>query len=173
MSLITIPAHSLVIRPVTEADADVILDVYRQCEDFLALGPVSTASMDMVRKDLEISHEMGGVFCGIYINDGNMIGVIDYVPGNFEGEPRHACLSLLMIAAAFRKKGIGDAVVEAVECEIQKEKQITAILAGVQVNNPHAIRFWQRHGYRIVGGPELMTDQTTVFHLRKDLDPPA
>jgi hypothetical protein len=37
------------------------------------------------------------------------------------------------------------------------------------VNNPLAVQFWQRMGYRIVGGPTLMPDQTTVFDLRKDL----
>lgn len=161
--------HSLEIRPVTQDDLDAVFDVYRQCEDFLALGPVSTASMEMVRKDIEISQQEGGVFCGIYTAAGRMIGVVDYVPGNFEGDPQIADLSLLMIAASFRKQGIGQAIVEAVENEIRKDPQVSTILSGVQVNNPQAEQFWHRHGYRIVSGPTLMPDQTTVFDLRKDL----
>ena len=165
-----IPEHSLEICPITQDNLAAILDVYRQCEDFLALGPVSTASMEMVLKDIETSKDMGGIFCGIYTTDGKMIGIVDYVPNNFEGDPHAAFLSLLMIAAPFRGHGIGAAVVEAMKNEIRKDVQITAILSGVQVNNPGAIKFWQRQGYRIVSGPKLHPDQTTAFDLRKDLN---
>ncbi len=158
------------IRPITPDELDAVLNVYRQCEDFLALGPVPTASMAMVLQDIEISRQEDGIFCGIYdAANGGMIGVADYVPCGFEDDPHLAHLSLLMIAAPFRQQGVGQVVVEAIEQEIMKDAQITAILAGVQVNNPQAIRFWQKRGYRIVSGPTLMPDQTTVFGLRKDL----
>lgn len=167
---IAIRDNSFEIRPITQADLDAVLEVYRQCEDFLALGPQLTASMEMVLKDIEISQREGGIFCGIYITDGKMIGVVDYVPSDFEGDPHTAFLSLLMIAASFRKQGIGRAVVEAIENEIRKDAQVRTILSGVQANNPQAVRFWQRHGYRIVSGPTLMPDQTTAFGLRKDFN---
>jgi len=159
------------IRPIIPDELDAVLDVYRQCEDFLALGPVPAASMAMVLQDIEISQQEGGVFCGIYhAADGKMIGVVGYVPCGFEGDPHLAHLSLLMIAAPFRQRGVGQVVVEAIEQEIAKDAQVTAILSGIQVNNPPAIQFWQKRGYRIVSGPTLMPDQTTVFGLRKDLD---
>jgi ribosomal protein S18 acetylase RimI-like enzyme len=157
------------IRPVTPVDLEAVLEVYRQCEDFLALGPVATASMDMVTKDIELSQVEGGIFCGIYSPTGKMIGVLDYVPENFENEPRHAFISLLMIAQPSRSMGLGKAVVEAVEQEIRKRPQVKTILSGVQVNNPQAIQFWQRNGYRIVSKPILHPDQTTAYDLRKDL----
>lgn len=158
----------LQVRPITQDERGAALDVYRQCEDFLALGPVPTASMAMVLGDVEISRRQGGVFCGIYAADGSMIGIVDFVPGNFEGDPHIAFLSLLMIAAPWRKQGIGTKIVELIEKEIRKNAQITTILSGVQVNNPQAVRFWQKNGYRIVGGPELQPDQTTTFRLQKD-----
>ena len=102
--------HSLEIRPVTHADLSAVLDVYRQCEDFLALGPEPAASMEMVLRDIETSQREGGLFCGIFEANSSMIGVIDYVFGNFEGDPRLAFLSLLMIAAPHRNQGIGQAV---------------------------------------------------------------
>ena len=157
------------IRPISQDDLDAVLDVYRQCQDFLALGPIPAASMEMVLQDIEYSRRKGGVFCGIYTADQKMMGVVDYVPCNFEGDPHVAYLSLLMIAASFREQGIGTAVVEAIENEIRNGAQVTAILSGVQVNNPRAVRFWQRYGYRVITGPELRDDQTTVFGLRKDL----
>jgi ribosomal protein S18 acetylase RimI-like enzyme len=168
---IAIRDYSLAIRPISPDELDAVLSVYRQCEDFLALGPVPTASTEMVLKDIEISRGYGGLFCGIYTSEGEMIGIIDYVPSNFEGDPYASYLSLLMIAAPFRKQGIGKAVVEAIENEIKRNAQVDKILAGVQVNNPQAVQFWQRNGYRIVSEPKLYPDQTTGVDLRKDLTP--
>jgi ribosomal protein S18 acetylase RimI-like enzyme len=166
---IIIPEHALEIRPVTREDLEAVLDVYRQCEDFLALGPVPTASMEMVLKDIEISQGEGGIFCGIYCADGKMIGVLDYVPANYQGEAQSAYLALLMIVADHRGQGLGKAVVEAFDEEIRKNGQVRTILAGVQVNNLQAVQFWQRRGYRIVSGPKRMPDQTTVYDLRKEI----
>jgi ribosomal protein S18 acetylase RimI-like enzyme len=98
-----------------------------------------------------------------------MIGVIDYVANNYQGDPHAAYLSLLMIALPYRNLGIGEAVVHAFEEEIRKDERISVIWAGVQVNNPGAIRFWQRMGYRIVSEPKLYPDQTTAVDLRKDV----
>lgn len=146
-----------------------MLEVYLQCEDFISLGPVATASMEMVLKDIEISQSLGGIFNGIFNADQEMVGVVDFVLKDFEGDPQSAYLALLMIGKPYRSLGIGKAIVEAVEREIQKDPAVTRVLAGVQVNNPDALRFWQRQGYQVTGGPELMPDQTTVYHLRKDL----
>jgi ribosomal protein S18 acetylase RimI-like enzyme len=161
----------LKIYPVTEDDLDAILEVYQQCEDFLALGPIATASMDMVLKDLEISRNEGGIFCGIHTPDGKMIGVLDYVPNNYQGDPQAAFLSLLMIASSYRDKGIGKAVVDAFESDVTRDAPVTIILSGVQVNNPRAVQFWQRNGCRIVSKPKLHPDQTTAFDLQKDITP--
>ncbi len=157
----------LEIRPIGPDDVDAALAVYRQCEDFLALGPVPTASKEMVVNDIATSQAHGGRFCGIYTDD-DMIGIVDYVPSHFEGAPHAAFLSLLMIAAPFRQRGIGAAIVEAVEHEILTDAHVRTIRSGVQMNNPHAVRFWQNQGYRIVSGPDLLPDQTTVFGLQKD-----
>ena len=160
---------SLEIRPVTQEDLEAVLEVYRQCEDFLALGPIATASMEMVLKDLEISKDEGGIFCGIYAPGGEMIGVIDYVPKDYQSDPHAAFLSLLMLASAYRDQGIGKAAVEAFEHEVTKDPQVSVIFAAVQVNNPRAVRFWQRNGYRIVSEPKLHPDQTIAVDLRKDI----
>ena len=67
-----IRANDLEVRTITEDELDAILMVYSLSEDFLALGPESKASMDMVIKDLEISRNESGCFCGIYQPDGKM-----------------------------------------------------------------------------------------------------
>ncbi len=157
------------LRPVTDDDLPAVLEVYRQCEDFLALGPVATASAEMVRQDLKISADIGGRFCGIFAADGTMMGIVDYLTAGFEGNPQHAFIDLLMIAQPYRGQGLGAAVVAQVEAEIRRQPQVTAILSGVQVNNPAAIRFWQSRGFVIEGEARDMGDGTTAYSLRKDL----
>jgi GNAT superfamily N-acetyltransferase len=169
MMTITVKDSSFEIRVITQGDLNGVLNLYHRCEDFLALGPEPTASMKMVLNDLALSIREGGIFCGIYASDMQIIGVVDYIPSHVEGNGDFAFLSLLLIAEPFRKRGIGKAIVRAIESEIRENAQIKAILSAVQVNNPAGLQFWQRMGYRIVSGPELRPDQTTVFGLRKDL----
>lgn len=163
-----IKSKNFLIKRVDESNIDLILQVYKQCEDFLSLGPVPYASRQMVLDDLDLSREEGGVFCGIFVED-EIIGVVDFVPGNYEGKPEEAYLALLMIAGPHRQKGIGREVVDAVEAEMLKNGSIKSIRAGVQTNNPPAIAFWQAVGYRIVSGPTLLPDTTTAFGLKKDV----
>lgn len=166
---LTLRASEFEIRPVTTSELPQVLKVYRQCEDFLALGPVPQASMQMVLADLKLSQDEGGVFCGIYRADGEMLGVVDFVPSGFEGVHEHAYLSLLMIGQPFRRDGLGTAVVDCIEDEIKKDPAVTTVRAGVQVNNPHAIRFWQGKGYRIISGAQFLPDQTVCFQLIKPI----
>lgn len=156
------------IKDIDVNDINSILQVYKQCEDFLSSGPVSTASKQMVLDDLKLSKEEGGVFCGIYIDD-KMIGIVDFVLDNFEEKPNTAFISLLMISSCNRRKGTGKKVVKAVENEILKNSSIEAILSGVQVNNQPAIDFWAKMGYKITSGPELQPDSTVTFGLKKDV----
>ena len=99
-----------------------------------------------------------------------MAGIIDYVPENYEGDPKESLPGPADDRGALPEPGLGQAVVKAFEDEIRKDARIKTIMSGVQVNNPQAIMFWQRQGYRIVSGPILHPDQTTAFDLRKDLD---
>ena len=72
----------LVLKAVTPGDYKAILDVYRRCEDFLALGPSPQASMEMVLRDIQEAEVENGVFCGIY-SSSELIGVASYVPSYF------------------------------------------------------------------------------------------
>jgi len=62
------------IRPIQDSELDAVLEVYRQCEDFLALGPVAQASPQMVAADIALSRGQGGLFCGIYVAGGKKPG---------------------------------------------------------------------------------------------------
>jgi ribosomal protein S18 acetylase RimI-like enzyme len=160
--------NRVLIRPTGADEMAALLEVYRACEDFLALGPVAVASTEMVLIDLEISRKEGGLFCGIYrLDSGKMIGVVDFVREGWEGNPNCAFLALLMIAAPERSHGIGAEVVRLVEEELFRSGQVDHIASGVQVNNPGGIRFWRAMGFEIVSEAEQMADGTVAFKLLK------
>ena len=164
-------AEPYVFRPVERSDPATLaelLEVYRQCEDFLALGPQPHASPEMVQADLDLSQKSGGIFCGITLCvSGEMIGVADYLPCGFEGNRQHAFIELLMIAKPLRGHGLGNRIVADLEAVICKDPEITAIRLGCQVNNPGGMRFWQHCGYRIIGPAEHFPDQTTAYPFEK------
>ena len=84
----------MVLRDITPDNYNAVLEVYRQSEDFLSLGPQLKASLDMVVKDLEECKEAGGVVKGIFIARGEMAGIIGYVPVGFDGKPEDAFIFL-------------------------------------------------------------------------------
>ena len=164
--------NGYIIRPLVQNDIELarVVEVYRQCEDFLSLGPVATASLNMVETDLAYSRQQGGTFCVIeQTENSELVGVVDYVNAGFEGDPELAFLSLLMIAAPYRNQGLGTSIVREVEEIIRINDQVKAIHSGVQVNNPFGIRFWQSVGYSIISGEEPMEDGTIVFRLWKKI----
>jgi ribosomal protein S18 acetylase RimI-like enzyme len=157
----------LEIRSIDESEVNNVLDVYRACEDFLELGPVPKASIEMVRTDMGTSKKENRIYCGIFDEKNRMVGIVDFIPKNYSNKADQAFLALLMIAKPYRSQGIGARVVKLIESEIIKDKEIQYIYSGVQVNNVHAIKFWDRMGYKIYDGPELLPDKTTVYHLKK------
>jgi ribosomal protein S18 acetylase RimI-like enzyme len=159
-----------VIKPLTPPEYPAVVEAYRQCEDFLMLGPVHQASMDMVLKDIQEADVEGGLYRGIFSGK-ELIGVVSYVPSHFEFKTVDAFILLLMLAAGHRGKGIGSTIVDMVEKEICTHARIRSIRCGVQVNNPLAIRFWEKKGYQIFSGPTQQPDKTTVYLLRKQITP--
>lgn len=159
------------IIPLTLSDAPRVLTVYCQCEDFLGLGPVAMASLEMVQADMRHAQNEGSHYCGIVLDNhpDDLAGVLDYLPAGFEGDPHTAFLELLMIAAPYRNAGLGAAVVAWLEERLRANPEIHFLGSGVQVNNPGGIRFWQRMGFRITGPGVDYPDLTTAYPLLKEL----
>ena len=51
-----------------------------------------------------------------------MIAVVDFIPANFEGNPQHAFLFLMMIAGPYRQRVLGERFVKRIEAEIKKDR---------------------------------------------------
>ena len=182
----------MLIRPIVDFDIPAVLEVYRQSEDFLALGPDPHASLEMVEKDRALSRQQGGVYCGIFLEDarknligsvvqknltgllacprlrvnlsGLCVGILDYVP-NYHGDPRAAFIELLMIAGPQRGRGLGKAAVDWLLSTLKVEAASKRLYAAVQTNNPGAIRFWLRLGFRITGPAALQPDGTETYPI--------
>lgn len=149
-----------------------VLEVYRQCEDFLALGPVATASLEMVQADRDLSRREGGRFCGIFCpsQGGELVGILDYTLASPD-HPGVLYIELLMIGQPQRGRGVGAAVVDwLLE---QHADGVRCVQAGVQANNPGAIRFWQRMGFAITGPAEIQPDTTVAYPLERPATGPV
>lgn len=163
-----IQGSGFALKTIDKSQLATVLLVYQQCEDFLALGPVPKASLQMVIDDFTAANESGSTYCGIFIND-QLVGIADFISHNYDNNPHHAYISLIMIASPHRQRGLGREVINTIEAQILADPGITTILASVQTNNEPAIRFWTNRGYKVTGGPELMPDSTEVYHLQKDI----
>ncbi len=157
--------------PVGGDRLDEILEVYRQCEDFLALGPVAKASVEMVVADLELSQRAGGSFFGIFTDEGSLAGVMDCVFSHYAGDPGVAYIELLMIAQPYRHLGLGQAVMAEIEQRIWSNPEIMEIDLGVQVNNPLGKKFWESQGFRVTSGPQEQSDGTITYAMYKKRKP--
>lgn len=156
-------ADELEIRPVSEEEIGSTLEVYRQVEDFLSLGPVPTASLKMVLADMAHSKAEKGVYCGIWNRSGVQIGVLDFSVGTQE----EAILWLLMVSRQYRNQGYGRAIVLNLESYLKLQYGVGEIQSGVQVNNEGGIMFWKKMGYSISVIPRDMGDGTTAYTMTK------
>jgi len=156
------------IRLYNGADKNDVFFVYKSCEDFLALGPEPIASMHMVEEDLRSSVNNNGRFCVISDED-RVVGIVDYISSGYESRFDSAYISLLMIAKNDRSKGIGGAVVRAIEGTVAENPDIKTIRISVQTNNMQAIAFWTNKGYARIGEAQLQPDTTVVYHFQKNI----
>jgi ribosomal protein S18 acetylase RimI-like enzyme len=161
-------ASDCVVRVIEKDDLPKTLEVYKQVEDFLSLGPMPKASMEMVLADIQHSKEAGGLFCAVVDCNGNQIGVVDFVPEATKGT---AFLSLLMISHKFRNQGIGKAIVKALESYLIQTYGTHTIESGVQTNNEPGIMFWKKCGFQIGRVARSLDDGTVAYDMRKKLRP--
>ncbi len=150
-------------------DINDILTVYRECEDFLSLGPMSVASLKMVQEDLLESNKTNGQYC-VIISDNEIIGIVDFIRANYMDSPQNAYISLMMISKKHRGLGIGHNVLKEIENSVLSNIQIKNIITSVQTNNESAINFWTKNGYERIGEAELKPHTTIVYHLCKKVN---
>jgi ribosomal protein S18 acetylase RimI-like enzyme len=156
----------LIVRPFSDDDLPAVLEVYRQSEDFLSLTPHPIASLEMVKEDAEQAVKEGGLYC-VIADRRQIIGVMDFAQQR--GGPNTSFLALLMIAKPFRRNHYGEATMKSFEKYLVKNYKSKILKAGVMVNNPLAIKFWERTGFDIDRTPEPRPDGTTIYRMSKNI----
>jgi ribosomal protein S18 acetylase RimI-like enzyme len=156
-----IAVGDLTVKAIDDHQLGATREVYRQCEDFLALGPAPAASLDMFVADIQHSREADAIYCGIWRGN-TQVGVLDFIP---EAEPKTAEILLLMIARPYRSQGFGSAILEGLIRHLGETYDTRTVTGGVQINNPSAIAFWRRHGFEIGSEARDCGDGTTAYPM--------
>src|SRR5512142_1745480 len=101
-----IETERLIIKTLSDADAETMLPVYLNSADYLDTQTPEEPSLEMVRQDMQLAAQNNSVYCGIFRRDTqNPIGVVSFVPHRFRGQRDYAWLSLLMIQENDRLEG--------------------------------------------------------------------
>ena len=149
-----IETQRLLIKPLTEADAEFILPVYEGSADYLDTQTPDEPSIDMVRADMTLAVQHDSIYGGIFRRDTNQpIGVISFVPKNFRGQRDYAWLSLLMIQEGDRLEGYGAEAYVAVEDFIFRDEAVTRIGTLLIPQFDASLRFAEKMGFEQAGGP--------------------
>lgn len=161
----------LEMRNLGARDYPSVIEVYRQSPRFIVElngRPAESIGLEMVEEDAAQAANHGARFTGFFPRDsGRMIGVADFVPGGYKGQPSRAWIALLLIAEPYRRQGYGAEACELVEKAILANPDVQAIGLGVLTRNGPALGFWQAMGYKRVGSTVTDGDGRDVVILEK------
>jgi RimJ/RimL family protein N-acetyltransferase len=144
----------LIIKALSEADAETILPVYLNSADYLDTQTPDEPSLEMVRKDLQLAAQHGSMTCGIFQRDTQQpIGVVSFVPHSFRGQRDYAWLSQLMIQEDDRLEGYGTEAYRAVENQIFGDPEVKRIGTLLIPQFDASLRFAEKMGFERAGGP--------------------
>jgi ribosomal protein S18 acetylase RimI-like enzyme len=147
----------LTLRDATDADAPVILDVLRAAnEEYLRIpGYVSGAHADTVEQMWAVTDHASVIVAEA---NGKIVGCVFTAP---EGD--HCDLFRLAVLPAYRRRGIGRTLVEAVEQHARTMGKAFVRL-GVRRELPQNLSWYRRLGYQIV--PEKISDTGYMMEKR-------
>ncbi len=149
-----IETERLIIRELSESDAETILPVYLNSADYLDTQTPGEPSIEMVREDLQLATQHHSLYCGIFQHDTrNPIGVISFVPHSFRGQRDYAWLSLLMIQENDRLEGYGTEAYRAIEDHIFSDPEVKRIGTLLIPQFDASLRFAEKQGFEQAGGP--------------------
>ena len=141
-----------------------LVDIYRECRETLPAGTREPIDILMVMEDIRRSQEAGRSFCGIYLPEGQApVGVVDYVPFGFDGDPAVGGIHVIMVRPEGRRKGVAAEAVSALEQMLFASQEIDAICVKVRVNSTGAFSFWEGLGYQRHQGTQPLSDEAAGY----------
>ena len=164
-------------RALGAGDYPAVVEVYRQTPRFIVElngRPAESIHLEMVEEDAAQAAHHGAIFTGLFLRPGGqMIGVVDYVPGGYRGRPSQAWIALLLVAGPYQRQGYGAVAYRRVEDAIFANPDVRTIGLGVLVNNGPALGFWAAMGFQRAGSTVSDRDGREVVILQKHRGGPA
>jgi len=161
----------LEMRALKARDYPKVVEVYRQTPHFIVElngRPADSIGLEMVEEDAAQAANHGATFAGFFLRESDqMIGVADYVPSGYAGQPNRAWIALLLIAEPYQRQGYGMEAYRLIEEAIFADPDVETLGLGVLVNNGPALGFWQAMGYGRVGSTVQDRDGRDVVILQK------
>ena len=161
----------LEMRALGARDYPAVVEIYRQTPRFIVeLNGRSADSigLEMVEEDAAHAANHGATFAGLFLREnGQMVGVADYVPNGYGGQPNRAWIALLLIAEPYQRQGYGSEAYRLIEESIFADPDMQTLGLGVLVNNGPALGFWRTMGYERVGSTVQDREGRDVVMLQK------
>jgi RimJ/RimL family protein N-acetyltransferase len=161
----------LEMRTLGARDYAAVVEIYRQTARFIVElngRSADTIGLEMVEEDAAQAANHGATFAGLFLpENGQMIGVADYVPGGYGGQPSRAWIALLLMAEPYQRQGYGSEACRLIEESIFADPDVQTIGLGVLVNNGPALGFWRAMGYERVGSTIQDREGRAVVMLQK------
>jgi len=158
-------------RALGAGDYPAAAEIYRQTPRFIVElngRPAESINREMVEEDAARAANHGATFAGLFLREsGQMIGVVDYVPGGYRGRPSQAWIALLLIGGPFQRQGYGTEAYRLVEEAIFADPDAQTIGLGVLVNNGPALGFWAAMGFQRAGSTVPDRDGRDLVLLQK------
>jgi RimJ/RimL family protein N-acetyltransferase len=175
--MLNIKDKRLETKALSAGDYPAVVEVYRQTPRFIVElngRPAESINLEMVEEDAAQAANHGAIFAGLFLRQGGqMIGVVDWVPGGYRGRPSQAWLALLLIAGPYQRQGYGAEAYRLVEQDLFAHPDVQTIGLGVLVQSGPALGFWAAIGFQRAGSTVSDRDGREVVILQKHRGGPA
>jgi [ribosomal protein S18]-alanine N-acetyltransferase len=110
---------------------------------------------------------LAGAECLVAETDGKICGFI-----LAEEHPPLGHIITIDVVEAERRGGVGSALLQAIEANLQR-RAVRIIVLEAATNNEPAVAFWQKHGYRVEGVlKRYYLGRLDAYEMKKVLPPP-
>lgn len=159
------------LRPLTDDDLDVVLNLYRSTPNyFAAIGygrePISKMQL---QRDFQAAQGSAGrtLWAILRLPDHLLVGIADV---ELEAPMSDtATIGLLLIGGPFQQHGYGSAAADLLERMLFAQPEVEFVSAGVAESSQIGQRFWQRRGYAYSGSTthDPQSSRTTVWLAKR------
>ncbi len=144
MTMPTSSTPNLHTRPATVVDAGHVFNLYCGAPRYFEFLSVPLPTLPEVARELEAAAQDPKRYVELLLEDGHMVGYLDYKLDY--PEPGDATVNLLLIPEALQSRGYGRRSIVLLEAGLQGRAK--RILASIYGSNLRAKRFWRSLGYR-------------------------